>query len=991
MKKSAAALLLILVFCFLFLSPFSSAEEEEPLADIVTDEAPSCGDEGGCRITCAEELFALAASVNGGAPDAAAGCFFLCCDIVIDGAWQPIGTESFPFRGSFDGGGHRILLRAGSSEKYFGLFGVTEGAELSRLALENADISALNGCEALGGIVALMRGGHLCRSYVSGELCSESADATGGLVGVLDGGRIEDCFSAADLTVQNGGGGIAGRAENGACLSRSYGIGFVRGLCGADFDALLALSDGTVTVESCYNIDGSGMYFGSHLTREEGTRRDSFPGFDFEKVWQQGSGVNYPYPVLRVSPFLPEESFAPDAPFPVSGVTDIPHSPTPSSVLAHGENIPLDGVPSFYLTPNLPPIRDQRSYNICWAFADCAAAEISLIRKGLASPGSIDLAELQLVRLHHDGPLKSDGSYNDPLNHFGGDRRVCGILEGDNDILSSKTLASWMGLMQEDARTGFNDANITSVRNKALPYDYAFAKDCAHLENEREFPLSDTEDIKNAVIEYGGVTMAYYHHSSYFTKNNTYYYASKDVGTNHAVIIVGWDDTISRALFYDSTTGKRPDRDGAWIIRNSHGANANDNGLIYMSYASSVFTAEGYTSYAWDYSTADNYDFCYQYDGGVGIDHVLLNTPTIYEANVFPVGGIERLEAVSFWMDDRSDVSYTVRVYTDLRSASNPSSGTLSAIVPGTTTYPGYYTVPLPTAVELAPGSSFSVVIQFSGQSSYSLPLDRTWIIDWFSSYACSEAGQSFYSPDNLHWIDVGASNGGNLRIKAFTSKDQPDIAKSRIELSQSIFTYDGNEKRPGLTVTYNGTALRENTDYTLSYSDNVNAGTARVLVTGIGSYCGTAEKTFTILKARQLINARIRPNRILVGGTAQISVTEAKGALSYSSSDDSVVSVNASGLVTGLQLGSAVINIRAGETENYSAAAASVSISVLERILGDVDGSGRVEDEDLARLMKNLAGAEVPIDSSNADLNGDGKINTLDFMLLYRQLLQEK
>lgn len=65
--------------------------------------------------------------------------------------------------------------------------------------------------------------------------------------------------------------------------------------------------------------------------------------------------------------------------------------------------------------------------------------------------------------------------------------------------------------------------------------------------------------------------------------------------------------------------------------------------------------------------------------------------------------------------------------------------------------------------------------------------------------------------------------------------------------------TYDGTAKTPAVTVTLDDTTLVENTDYTLAYSNNVNAGTdtATVTITGIGSYAGqSASRKFSIAPA---------------------------------------------------------------------------------------------------------------------------------------------
>ncbi|MGI6216038.1 MAG: cell wall-binding repeat-containing protein [Coriobacteriales bacterium] len=59
--------------------------------------------------------------------------------------------------------------------------------------------------------------------------------------------------------------------------------------------------------------------------------------------------------------------------------------------------------------------------------------------------------------------------------------------------------------------------------------------------------------------------------------------------------------------------------------------------------------------------------------------------------------------------------------------------------------------------------------------------------------------------------------------------------------------TYNGSEHTPEPVVTYNGTTLVKGTDYSLSYVNNIDAGTAIVYVNGMGSYVGSKQITFTI------------------------------------------------------------------------------------------------------------------------------------------------
>ena len=66
--------------------------------------------------------------------------------------------------------------------------------------------------------------------------------------------------------------------------------------------------------------------------------------------------------------------------------------------------------------------------------------------------------------------------------------------------------------------------------------------------------------------------------------------------------------------------------------------------------------------------------------------------------------------------------------------------------------------------------------------------------------------------------------------------------------------TYTGSPLKPAVVVKDGETTLVENTDYTLTYDNNLNVGTATVTATGIGNYTGTQTKEFAITKADMVI-----------------------------------------------------------------------------------------------------------------------------------------
>ena len=63
---------------------------------------------------------------------------------------------------------------------------------------------------------------------------------------------------------------------------------------------------------------------------------------------------------------------------------------------------------------------------------------------------------------------------------------------------------------------------------------------------------------------------------------------------------------------------------------------------------------------------------------------------------------------------------------------------------------------------------------------------------------------------------------------------------------------YTGSAVTPLITVTDSGKTLKEGTDYTVTYSNNTNEGTATVKITGKGNYSGSATAEFEIRNLSQ-------------------------------------------------------------------------------------------------------------------------------------------
>lgn len=75
-------------------------------------------------------------------------------------------------------------------------------------------------------------------------------------------------------------------------------------------------------------------------------------------------------------------------------------------------------------------------------------------------------------------------------------------------------------------------------------------------------------------------------------------------------------------------------------------------------------------------------------------------------------------------------------------------------------------------------------------------------------------------------------------------------INNAVVNLSQTSYTYNGQAQTPGVSVVLDGKTLTATTDYTVSYSNNKNAGMATATVRGAGNYEGSKAANFSIKQA---------------------------------------------------------------------------------------------------------------------------------------------
>ena len=240
---------------------------------------PQTDAQGRYQLADAFQLRWFAALVNGtleGTALNAAACAVLTTNIDLTGeAWTPIGSESNPYTGTFDGQNHTISgMTIENAESYSGLFGNVTGTVRDFTVTGSITITGDETVSRVGGAV-----GSLGTASVGGTVSgvtsgvnitvSASNDHIGGVVGSMpenSSPTVESCVYTGNITVTVAAGSVAGVvgyirtgtiqncANQGGISINTGGNGSVGGILGY-------CNNGKIYIRNCYNtgtITGSG-------------------------------------------------------------------------------------------------------------------------------------------------------------------------------------------------------------------------------------------------------------------------------------------------------------------------------------------------------------------------------------------------------------------------------------------------------------------------------------------------------------------------------------------------------------------------------------------------------------------------------------------------------------------------------------------------------------------------------------------------------------
>lgn len=407
------------------------------------------------------------------------------------------------------------------------------------------------------------------------------------------------------------------------------------------------------------------------------------------------------------------------------------------------------------------PVYDQGSSGICWAIAANSAACGSI---------KTQVPQLALSAVHtawfcYTGNEEKEFAPN-----------TSAYLSGGNDGRAVATMAAWKGPITADKAPLVIKSLAPLSEDMRYMADYHL-QDAYYMPNGVYYDIFQNADVattitKRILMDVGPVSLNYYSHGTDTYNPVTYAcYNDTERSSDHAVLIVGWDDHFSKSNF---VSGNQPEHDGAWLVRNSWGTNWGDDGYFWISYEDKSLVSGN----AYLLESADNYTRNYQYDTNgwsfsANTDRHNQNVATA--ANIFTAASNEQLEAVSFYTTD-ANAEYSISVYTGV-TPGEPESGTcVLKGQRGREPYAGYHTIELSEAVKLTQGEAFSIVVTFKNPT-YNQPLAIEWCPtpdnQTVPAYM-GTGGESYILKDGT-WQDIAGHTGTgyyitNVCIKGFTN-----------------------------------------------------------------------------------------------------------------------------------------------------------------------------------------------------------------------------
>jgi len=426
-------------------------------------------------------------------------------------------------------------------------------------------------------------------------------------------------------------------------------------------------------------------------------------------------------------------------------------------------------------------VKDQIS-GTCWTHGTMAAIESNLLIRNMWDKFE-DETEPNLAEYHLDwwNGFNTFNNEDDPEGtglqvHLGGDYRV-----------ASAYLSRGDGAVRDIDGQSFGEAPDLYDES----YHIYYPRDIEWLNVGDDLENIDT--VKSTIMNNGAIGTCLL--AGLPLVNYTHYYNGNGE-PNHAVAIIGWDDT-------KHTLAQKP---GAWLVKNSWGTGWGLEGYFWISYydkhcghhpemgAVSFQNVEPFS-----------YDHVYYHDYH-GWRDTKQNCSEAF--NMFSATDNEQITAVSFY-SAADDVDYTITLYDsfidgELQDALYSADGFIE--------HTGFHTIDLDSPVQVVKNDQFYIYLKLSdGGQPYDCTSEIPVLLGTTAEntvvHSKSSPGQSYYKCEEGIWNDLYTyDSSANFCIKALVPKSSDLVCNGQLNWPKAT---------PGSTVT--GTFTMKNDAETFS------------------------------------------------------------------------------------------------------------------------------------------------------------------------------